>query len=397
MRNREGNSGKSRWSFMIGLVLAGACIAFVSQTALAVGAGQPIVTAGGTILTATGQRMRGTPINIKKSYGPAVNDWAKDINNLRKARDEAHYNLFRLCLIDGQHINYNWSTWYTVNEALTQVVDTIVKNAEALGGIYLMVDFHSPFRNWDQTQADWNVDNFWKTVAPRYKDKSFVMYEVFNEGSGCEGPTPGTVMYDWVPLRNSIRNAAPNNVIIHGSPACISGNRWGPWLRDDFAKQGGFNWAGGKDAFGFHGYESGLTPDVIKGIQACGVPIIMTEVGYVGAEWSGYQLGPYTQQFEWYERNGVSWVDWHDWQKTDPLKNAMTIGIPDALAKGYAWWLQAAAQPLANGYRDNGISHTSRPGYRFDSMGRCIVYSGDKGRGTPLTPSHTAGKLTKTR
>jgi hypothetical protein len=305
--------------------------------------------------------------------------------------------------MDGQDYTYHWqSGHYGVNEVLSLYVDSIIKNAEALGGIYIIVDFHVPQWNFG-CNCEWAADSFWLKVTPRYKDYPFVIYEMLNEGSGPAAPG------DWV-LDGGVRIAknwhavAPNTVVLHGSPAEIGGvdknvqdnGAWGPFLVR-YAKAAGFSWSSGRDAFGFHGYGSWLNPDVMKTIQSYGIAIMMTEVGYVGAEWPGYSLNGYKQQFEWYERNGVSWIDWHDWWKTDPLQNAMNIGIPDALAKGYAWWLQAAAQPLPNGYRDNGISHTSRPGHGFDSMGRCIVYPGDKGRRAPLTPSHTIGKLTKTR
>jgi len=193
---------------------------------------------------------------------------------------------------------------------------------------------------WDN--STWDIKKFWDFYAPRYKDKTWVLYEVENEP--YQGDAPNTTNpNDW-PLNNEVsiykehvRKWAPNTLVMGVfEPVELKAN-WGPYLRDVLAPACGFNWNSGKDAFAFHPY-SGTNPAAIKATQAAGIPIICTESSYPEEGWGNATLDGYHYPIEWCERNGVAWADWHLWNKADQLYPALTYLLPDATKKGYAWW-----------------------------------------------------------
>jgi hypothetical protein len=313
-------------------------VALLSASAVTGTPGRPIVS-GGTVRTSTGDLLRGGSLHISKTWFANNNAWGASPANLRLWRDQIHYNTIRLCMVDPWAVlsDHPDQAFSTVDETFP-LADAVVNNAESLG-IYIILDYHCPnaFLAWKGAPGvEWSAGNFWKHYAPRYKDKPFVLYEMYNEGSGCPAPWAGVPHDGWVGDYKTIRSFAPNNIVLHCTPACMEAD-WGPWLKNTHAPSCGFRWEDGKDVFAFHTYDPCLT-SAIKGPQALGIPVINTEFSYPEAGWySDASLGGCKYPAEWCERNGVSWMDWYSNNAADQSARIKWI-VPDAVNKGWAWW-----------------------------------------------------------
>lgn len=110
-------------------------------------------------------------------------------------------------------------------------VDPAVKKCNQKG-VYCIIDYHRhKFRPFMDPDLDEEVRLFWNTVASRYADQSHVLFELYNEPVI---PTGEEVDYDrgkdymkelwskWKltaqPWIDVVRNHAPNNPILIGSP-----------------------------------------------------------------------------------------------------------------------------------------------------------------------------------
>jgi len=317
-----------------GAIFAGAmAVCFLVNQPLFAGPGRPIIQ-NGTVKTADGQRLRGMALVYAARESQTVKDWALNINTMRTARDQAHYNAFRLCEVD-----MRYGAQGVVTGAFP-FIDSVVSNCGQLG-MYLIIDYHStPI--WDE--SEWDLRHFWDVIAPRYKDVPWVMYEMNNEPTG-DSPrdTTQAAMGNWVKETyvNHMRKWAPNTMILQWSCTCFD-DSWAAFLLK-FNKALGFSWNSGRDAFAYHGY-CGTSAQNILELRTVGVPCINTESGYVEDGWGPSTLGGCARQMEWLEKNDESWCDWvggqnESWFSPNPTNKAIKYLIPDALAKNYAWWL----------------------------------------------------------
>jgi len=328
-------AGVSRLIAIAGTV---ALLLFLHSAAFAAAAGRPVI-ANGTVKTADGQLLRGCHAHIRSTN--AITTFFTDINNVIKLRDQAHMNVIRICLLTP-----DWGGLSTP-DAQIATVDAIVANCET-AGIYAIINCHGPFPT-DGVSA-WDLKKFWSIYAPRYKDKTFVIYELTNEtfpgttpdvlpSNGYTGwPTVAT--YIAQTAKSVIRPVAPNNLIFHCEPVCVTMN-WGPYLWNTYAPMAGITWNSGKDAWAFHAY-SGTGSQYILATQKymAGIPTICTEFSFQEEGWTNGDLDGYHYPGEWCERNGMSWMVWQQWQsgEADQLKSVMNYLLPDAVAKKWSWW-----------------------------------------------------------
>jgi len=317
--------------FGIAFVILIACLVVSARTAEAAGASRPVVRYG-TLCAADGNLLRGMPINIGLRNSAAVNSWATNLSNLRNFRDQLHENAVRICFFDGR---YGDSRALSINQ-VTGYADAIVNNAESLG-IYVIIDYHSALEVYGTGQA-WDPLKWWAVIAPRYKDRTCVIYELLNEP--CSGP-PGTMTNDSA-IYAIVRKAAPNTPVVHISTMQITGS----WVTGliTLSNKCGFDWKAGKDVFGYHTY-AGSVAASIKELQAAGIPSICTEWGYAEDPWKPATLDGYVRQSEFFERNCMSAIDWHDWGVSNPLDHGLNLLLPDAIARKYAWWLSTPSAP----------------------------------------------------
>ena len=294
--------------------------------------------------TADGKRLVGFGLVWAQNAPQASRDWGKNINNWRAARDSAHYNCVRFCDIDWRIGSRPTSIAPTL-----AMMDTVVALCGQLG-MYVILDYHcagSPI----QDGSIWDVNKYWDVVAPRYKDVTWVMYEMTNESfQDAPKDTNDWQIAGWTKDEyvNHMRKWAPNTMIWHCSPVVMF-DSWVSFLKV-YQTAFRFRWEDGKDVFAFHTYMD-TESRWIKELRANGLPHVCSEAGYPEAGAGAVTLDGYKYEQEFFTRNDISWVDWvtnsTSWWAPGNLTYAVTLMAPDALKKGYAWWTGTATVPAA--------------------------------------------------
>jgi len=329
---------KSRQAMLASCVLS----MFLFQPALGAAAGRPII-ADGTVKTADGHLLRGCHAHISKGVTAEILTFFTKLDNVIKMRDQAHLNVIRICCLSP-----GWGGFNTPEEAFPYV-DQVVNNCET-AGIYAIINYHGPM----DTSGAWSITGFWSKVAARYKDKTFVMFNLVNEQVQCsEGPGGGQLSSvvlgvtpnGWsqsarwfVNLYKAVRPLAPNTLIFGIEPVNLACD-WSTWLKSPYGSNAGLSWASGIDAFSFHTYLGTTGPHVLK-TQAGGIPIINTEYSFREEGWPIGDLEGDQCHAEFMEKYGISHMVWQEWQgrNADQLQSVMNYLVADAVAKGYAWW-----------------------------------------------------------
>jgi len=359
-------------------------LASLCQIILA-GPGRAIIQ-NGTIKTADGKRLVGFGLVYAQRAPQSTKDWGKNINNLRRARDEAHYNCIRLC-----HIDTRLGAPPALVSSVFPEIDTLVSNLGQLG-MYLIIDYHS-MPLWDG--SEWDMRHYWDVIAPRYKDVPWVMYDMTNEPTGSPPKDTNDWQMSWAKETyvNHMRKWAPNTMILHWSSTCIM-DYWSPFLKN-YAAALGFSWTGGKDVFAYHAYCSS-TGQYILDLRTNGVPGICTEAGYWEDGFGPATLGGCTRQQEWFTRNDISHIDWVTTNKgwfdpPDPLDHAIRYMVPDALQKGYAWWTGTAVSPVADSRPLSGKSSGPEDRY-YNILGRLVAPEAQRRKAATVLPVFKTGR-----
>ncbi|MBN2351537.1 MAG: cellulase family glycosylhydrolase [Spirochaetales bacterium] len=279
----------------------------------------PAVPAPGTLLDGSGEVMRGTPLVLGKNL-PASVAFAENIDtwNLIKSHD---LNSVRVCWVDPWYKANGHGSW-TVSEVLPHL-DAVVNNAET-AGMNVVINYHC-VGNPDFTL----LNEFWTAVAPRYKDQSFVYYEIANEPTFDYNTWTSQAFEDGIKAAYDIvRAQAPNRQIL-----LFSFNTIGYDLKsivDQYASW--IDWPYTTIAYHLYG-----------GNDTYYVENLINNYRSVCTEWDYYGHFDYIRQYynQYYnsqtlEQFGSGWFDWRDWGDTtlDEITGKL---IPDAHAKGY-WW-----------------------------------------------------------
>ncbi|WP_226021757.1 cellulase family glycosylhydrolase [Halomicrobium salinisoli] len=213
---------------------------------------------------------------------------------------------------------------------LSDYVDPAVDKCEEVGA-YCILDYHRHWPDgpgWDDPDLSDEVHMFWETVAPRYAERSHVLYEVFNEptepyaghdvydgGPDVTDPESEDTWLNWretaQPWVDTIREHAPRNLVLIGSP------RWSQWTY--WAPDHEFD--GDNLAYTGHVYtQDNLRPlSTYFGEPSEEVPVFMSEFGWGGSE---PQLQgdaeTYAPQFaELFDEYDLHWQAWSfdfDWE-----------------------------------------------------------------------------------
>lgn len=236
---------------------------------------------------------------------------------------------------------------YTLSEAIA-IYDVIIDNAETLG-MYVILNYHQVGTY--NTTGQWSLANFWSQVAPRYKDRTHVIYEVANEPAMWNANAyTEQVLTDLADVyKNIVRPAAPNTPVLH---LCYSstGVEMNANVANYSVKAGNIDWSDGKNAVAFHGYNP--SSDNISLLKSS-YPVFNTEWDFPNNPDGNPNCSMDNELFmaQSMERLGISWLDWRSGSL--PARDPQTL-IPDALAKGYAWW--TAGNP---GSRTNLVANPS--------------------------------------
>ena len=177
------------------------------------------------------------------------------------------------------------------------------------------------------------LKKFWSVVAPRYKNRPHVFYEMVNEpvsGSphwGNVSQYTDKVIADLKSVYDIMRSGAPDTHIVLFSPANLYPNC------DSYAamiaKMRGIDWS--KTSVGFHHYNG--TKKFGEGGLKClrqKYPLIMTETNYLN-EPARLVL---KHDLAMYEKIGISWFSLDGKGSTYYLQNEIISNLRRA---GYTW------------------------------------------------------------
>lgn len=203
-------------------------------------------------------------------------------------------------------------------------------DATAQAGMYLMLANNIAPGGYDLA----GLKEFWSIVAPRYKDRAHVFFEMTNEP--VSGPAPWGQAKNWTDatladlasVYEIMRAGAPDTHIVLFSsanlyPDCQS-------FADMIARfPAAVDWS--KASVGFHHYngtaqfgEAGLICLRAK------YPLLMTETNY----WTTDTNGQFRDALDLYERLGISWFSMDGWGHCDRLRKDI---IPRLAEHGYSW------------------------------------------------------------
>lgn len=217
----------------------------------------------GTVVADDGMPLRG---NAYEGGGPS---------EFQIGRDEYNFNCFRYCANTTPPTSDDLATYDAFVDMCSQY------------GFYVIIDYHS---EQIPVQSDWT--GFWQVIAPRYANRTHVLYEMANEyGPGWWPSNYGPSDIQW--QQNAyqlIRSLAPNTHIITNSFANTDSTMIGIAQQQ---AQGPNAVDYSNASVGFHPY--GFDPNAILALKAQ-FPVFSTE-----GPW------PPGSTLAWLEANGISW------------------------------------------------------------------------------------------
>ena len=245
----------------------------------------------------------------------ALPDFKQKIAKVTNGNNGWYPNLLRLPIKDYHLENFSLEQIY---QTLLAGVDECVRQ-----NVYCIIDWHAvdgeEGADWRSPEMDRQTRAFWSYIAPRFKDYSNVIFELYNEPgypklvSKYNWKIWRDVAQEWVDL---IRANAPKNMILIGSPLWSQITRYAP----------DYPFAGSNLAYVNHTYEGmeeswpkevGLEYDweEVFGKAADRVPIFLTEFGWqADAEWKFSQAttAEFGQPMKEFlsKRPNINWTVW---------------------------------------------------------------------------------------
>ncbi len=319
---------------------------------------------GYQVVNDNGEILRGNAIWLWK---------AKLINNfseLAYAFEESYYqtladsgvNTIRLALFD-PWINSNTTNYGKVLDYSNQSeVDWMLKFTDSVVdyaskyNMNVLINYHDvgkykgEYENPDANTMGYLKD-FWTAIAPYYKDRTHVFYELMNEPAfGCTNFT-NELFDSIVVLHDLVRTLAPET---HLSLFCYTGAVGQPWdeqtmhtamQRFEQRYPDYINW--NKTSVAFHPYisDSRTSDPIINTMEL--YPIINTESNYPCDSAMHAQVQEADKQCQaldgeifinqTMERLGISWLQ-HKANGWDMFNNNWPLILNDAREKGYIWF-----------------------------------------------------------
>ncbi|MBN1698786.1 MAG: cellulase family glycosylhydrolase [Spirochaetales bacterium] len=140
---------------------------------------------------------------------------------------------------------------------------------------------------------------FWNTYAPRYKDRPWVIYEIYNEPyTGWRPPYDAKTLAMEQEMYDLIRRHSPDTMILLFSYAGLSTAE--DVIRDINRLE--VDWSNA--AVAFHGY-GGMTAENMQSLKANGINIICTELS-ISSSFSDEQVN--AEEIYKCETNEISWL-----------------------------------------------------------------------------------------
>jgi hypothetical protein len=194
-------------------------------------------------------------------------------------------------------------------------------------GLYLVIDAH-----WVNVSGGAYdkaaLTTFWNAVAPRYADRTHVIYEVANEPvAWTVDKYTDQVVRDMNELYALIRGHAPDtHIMVLGFPTP------NPGMDVVAAKMTGVDWSNASVAF--HGYHLDDSRPISQ--LKARFPAVNTEFDETSIDIMGRMDG-FDQHVQVMERLGISWFHWTGHDDPDQENGVLKPLLQDAAAKGYLW------------------------------------------------------------
>jgi len=171
------------------------------------------------------------------------------------------------------------------------------------------------------------IDAFWGYVAPRYKDRTHVIYELQNEPTFSVLNTPEAVFELNEQVYQTIRNAAPQTHVMLMSYACLPAANPGADVAGDVERLREFC-DFSNESIAFHGYwwcEGGGMEENIQAAKRLNVPLVNTEFEDI------------TDNVRYMEQQQIGWFAWQTCDKQRFQSNWVNGLLPHARSNGYLW------------------------------------------------------------
>lgn len=256
--------------------------------------------------------------------------YAEDLDGLIYMRDNWNLSLIRIAM--GVEASDTSPTYLTDPAHATAQVEKIVNNAiEA--GVYVIIDWHDHEAIAHQAQAQ----AFFSEMATKYGDQPNVLYEVFNEPDHGSEDDPSALWETWSDLkpyheavRDTIRAADPDNVIILGTPS---------WDQDvDAAAADPLS--GSNLMYTFHFYACTHTRTYFGSktdtALNSGLPLFVSEWGAATADGNDTNstcIAEAAAWHDWMDAHAISWAAW----KLDNCADATCFFVDDAVPTDGNW------------------------------------------------------------
>ncbi|WNR46054.1 cellulase family glycosylhydrolase [Paenibacillus roseipurpureus] len=257
----------------------------------------------------------------------------------RSLSRDYHLNVVRICIYD---------QYQTLDPAsVSSTVDTVVNWAEE-DGIYAIVNWHTGFENYTTQINLTQADRFWAFYAPRYKDRTHVIYEGSNET--VTNAASQEHMY------NYIRNLAPNTHLIMWSVPNTSQYYGGDTTRPvidltTIQNTTGINYSNA--SIGYHTYSSTSEDTTAKSWRDAGYPIICTELLSDSGTRTPVNYVNMMPLIKSKETLGISWMNWMTFNYRIPVvdqgMNFTADFITNLGTYGITFWPENFKSLVVNG------------------------------------------------
>lgn len=285
----------------------------------------------GNVVADNGSPLRGTP------FFQDFFDMDHFKNNKQEYRDYLetvvktyHMNAIRISPWIGDWENLNvGSQYYDYNkDKAIDFVDTVVDWCEELG-VYAILNMHTRYGTEPKINK---TKDFWNVFAPRYKNKTHVVYEVINEpNTENMDSSEQKIENNMDEIYHHVRSKAPYTHLILWTPANASFIS----IEELESSSSGANTINYDNAsFGFHVYEwtIGKTKewDHAEQIRNAGFPVICTE--FFSLESADYVPIDYEHVMDNIRQAEGKGMSWFNWAPTGQYKNNNKTGwTPSAI------------------------------------------------------------------
>jgi endoglucanase len=259
---------------------------------------------GNKILDSSGKEIQLKGVNIADPEHLNVKNWERPNVSaesvITRAVKEFNANVIRIPVLPETDGYTGWTK--DPETYFKKHLDPAVQTALSLGA-YAIVDLHYVVNYLGKEKVTFD---FWKYIAPRYKDNPYVIYEIFNEPIN---PDDWDTWYESIakPTVDIVREFAPENIIIVGSPYWSS-HPQGALLRPIEGKNIVYTAhiyanqvEGGRWSYNRDRYEAVLEK----------YPLFITEWGFERYGIEGGTQRDYGETImKWMEEHKISWTAW---------------------------------------------------------------------------------------